>query len=82
LFVLGRLADRIGCAEVLVLDRRTRSRASAAARAASGDAAAPPRSVMNVRRLMSNMGAILSLYATLPRIGPQVLRADLNCSES
>jgi hypothetical protein len=58
------------------------------ARAASGHAAAPPMSVMNWRRLMSNMAfpprGRRSLYRTLsmPQYGRQVFGADLNRSES
>src|SRR5262245_9262737 len=60
------------------------------ARAASGHAtAAPLRSVMNSRRLMSDIGlpppwGRCSVYRTLnlPQDGRQVLGPDLNCSES
>src|SRR5262249_48338929 len=55
------------------------------ARAASGQVtAAPPRSAINSRRLMSDIGASSgSAYRTLnlPQKGWQVLGADLNCSE-
>jgi hypothetical protein len=61
----------------------------AAARAASGHAAAPPSNVMNSRRLMSDMGSSSRSgdgpYAThLACRGPgrQVHGADLNWSES
>jgi len=63
--------------------------AGCCARAASGHAtAAPPRSDMNSRRLMSDMGFLppwcRSVYRTLKltQRGRQVLGADLNCSES
>src|SRR5262249_44471853 len=64
--------------------------ADCCARAASGQtAAAPPRSVMNSRRLMSDIGLspawpCRSVYRTLtlPQRGGQVLGAGLNCSES
>jgi hypothetical protein len=61
------------------------------ARASSGHAAAaPPRSVMNSRRLTLNIGGVLppwrrrSVYRTLnlPHDGRQVLGTDLNYSES
>src|SRR5215831_3567226 len=62
------------------------------ARTPSGHAAAaPPSSVMNSRRLMSDirlpptrMGCRRSVYRklSLPRGGWKVLGADLNCSES
>src|SRR5262245_55694644 len=60
------------------------------ARAASGHAAAaPPSSVMNSRRLMSNMslsppwhGRSVYRALSLPQKGQLVLGADLNCSES
>jgi len=63
--------------------------AGCCARAATDHAAAPPRSVMNSRRLMSDMGLPLALAPpsvfrtlNLPQRGRQVLGANLNRSES
>src|ERR1700750_2977202 len=65
-----------------------RIRSDCCARAASGHVtAALPRSVMNWRRLMSSMGSspepAVPAYRRLRmfRKRPQVLGADLNCSE-
>ena len=63
-------------------------------RAASGQAAAaPPSSVMNLRRFMSSLGDFLPIAAdwpvcpvfrrfSLPQGGRQILGAELKCSES
>ena len=65
-----------------------RTRSGCYARAASGQAVAPPSSVMNSRRLMSSMGSspepAIPAYRSLRmyRKRPQVLGADLNRSES
>src|SRR5262245_49848603 len=62
--------------------------ADCCARAASGQAAAPPSSVMNWRRPKSSMGSspepAVPAYRrlTMPRKRPQVLGLDLNRSES
>jgi hypothetical protein len=63
--------------------------AGCCARAASGHTAAPLRSVMKSRRLMSDIGFLLLwrrrlVYRTLnlPQRDRQVLGVDLNCSES
>src|SRR5262249_22366390 len=58
------------------------------ARAASGQAAAPPSSVMNSRRLTSGMGSPSEPAGPayrkrrMPRKRPQVFEGDLNRSES
>src|SRR5215467_6056292 len=64
--------------------------AACGARATSGHAAAaPPRSAMNSRRLLSNIGLPpawhrqpVYLTLNLPQRGREVLGADLNRSES
>src|SRR5437870_2550213 len=63
--------------------------AGCCARAASGNAtAAPPSSVRNSLRLMSDMGlpprsdhSATNGAISLPQRGTQVIEADLNCSE-
>jgi hypothetical protein len=69
--------------------RRIRSRCCAlAAVGQTDDAAAPPSSVMNWRRLRSSMGSpsepAVPAYSSprMPRKRPQVLGVDLNRSES
>src|SRR6266481_7293898 len=66
--------------------------AACCARAASGHAAAPPRSAMNSRRLMPSMGTFSPVIwpvpqsggrtLSLPQANQQVLGPDLNRSES
>src|SRR5215467_8083180 len=73
---------------------KTYGNSACCARAASGHAAAaPPSSVMNLRRFMSSIGDFLPIAAdwpvrpvfrrfSLPQGGRQVLGAELKCSES
>ena len=80
-----RFAGRLACID----EADYRHRRLLRARAVSGQAAAPPSSVMNWRRLMPRIGLPpawrrRSVYRTLnlPQRGRQVLGVDLNCSES
>jgi hypothetical protein len=68
------------------LDMDHRIRSGCCARAASGQAAAPPSSVMNSRRLISSMGLFPPAsrpvtFASLPEGARLIFGADLNRSE-
>src|SRR5262249_54943553 len=64
-FAVVRIACRVPISTPI---RRTRS--PCCARAESGHAAAPPRSVMNLRRFMSSIGDFLPYELSQPPTGP------------
>jgi DNA-binding IclR family transcriptional regulator len=86
--VLDRLCQKVSWPSDLMVPagdhmeiRETSRIRTGCARAASGHAPAPPSSVMNSRRRMSNMGRTPTLreYALSRQASPW---ADLNCPES